>query len=119
MRPKLYIAGPITAPTSEQVERNVDRAVEAGYVAWEKGWAPFIPHLNTRFDRWAKERGKSFEWKDYLEWDRHFFDLCDAMLFLAPSPGANLERQWAIERGMPIFETLEALPEVAHDPART
>lgn len=110
-RPLLYIAGPITAPTPEAVEANVDRAVAAGYLAWQKGYAPFIPHLNTRAHEWADRVGRTFTYESYMEWDKCFLEVCDALLFLGPSPGANQERAWADELDIPVYDAVDNLPQ--------
>lgn len=39
-----YIAGPYAAPTAEERERNVARAVLLGRLACELGYAPLVPH---------------------------------------------------------------------------
>jgi hypothetical protein len=54
------------------------------------------------------------QWEDYIHWDMEWLKLCDAILFLGPSRGANLELKSAKEMGKLIFRSLDEIP-VAND----
>ena len=89
----IYIAGPLSAPTEEQRLANVYRAIDAGLAVYRKGHIPFIPHLSHWVaidDAWLRE--------------------CDALLYLGSSRGADIELQRAIDLGLDIYFTLEAIP---------
>jgi len=42
-RTKIYVAGPLT---QGDVIDNVSKAVDAGDILFELGYAPYVPHLN-------------------------------------------------------------------------
>lgn len=44
-RTRVYVAGPYSDPDPHKVEANVSRAIAAGQVLAEAGYAPLVPHL--------------------------------------------------------------------------
>ncbi|MHA2210145.1 MAG: hypothetical protein ACXABV_13355, partial [Candidatus Thorarchaeota archaeon] len=84
---KIYVAGPYTADTMEQIEANVQRAIDAGIQIWKKGHFPVIPHLLHWVDLRANEVGIKMDWNDYMLWDAPWLDHCDALYLLAESKG--------------------------------
>lgn len=104
---KIYIASPYSAPTSEEVQRNVDKAIDIGIKIWEKGHYPYIPHLT----HYVKARPDCrLTWEDFIEWDRPWIDDCDALLYLGKSKGANIEREYAQSKRKMIFRSLKDIP---------
>ena len=108
---KIYVAGPYTA-TGEQIQKNVNNAIDAAISIYKKGHFPYIPHLTHWIELRSKEIGQNLKWEDYLEMDRIWLDACDAMLFLSPSKGANLELEHAKNSNKKIFYNLEEIPVV-------
>lgn len=106
----IYIAGPLSAPTEEQRLANVYRAIDAGLAVYRKGHIPFIPHLSHWADRRAEELGLPMEWEDWMAIDDAWLRECDALLYLGSSPGADIELQRAMDLGLDIYFTLEAIP---------
>lgn len=45
----LYVAGPYTGKTDNEVYENIQRARQRAKKYWELGYAVFCPHLNTAF----------------------------------------------------------------------
>ncbi len=97
----LYIAGPYTAPSLDQIQANIDAARALGREVAKLGVMPFIPHTNT---------------------DASFLDIQDAQFWYAgtlrmleaaegvlmmetwlQSPGARAERRRAEQMGKPVF----------------
>ncbi|MFW9911320.1 MAG: DUF4406 domain-containing protein [Candidatus Thorarchaeota archaeon] len=109
---KIYVAGPYTDDTMEQIEENVQRAIDAGIHIWKKGHFPLIPHLLHWVDLRANENGVPMDWKDYMLWDAPWLDHCDALYLLAESKGALIELERASEKGLVIFRALEEIPSV-------
>jgi hypothetical protein len=109
---KIYIAGPYTGNTSEEVEGNVRKSMEAGLVIWKKGHFPYIPHLTHWPDLCAKELKIDMNWADYMQWHAPWVDLCDAIFLLAKSKGASLEMQRAIRTERKVFRFLDEIPTV-------
>lgn len=45
----VYIAGPFTAPTAWAIEQNIRAVEDLGILVAKMGFAPLMPHVNTRF----------------------------------------------------------------------
>jgi len=109
---KIYVAGPYTGSTLEEIEENVRRAMEAGLKIWKKGHFPYIPHLTHWPDILSKELSIKMDWEDYMNWHAPWVDHCDGLFLLAESKGALLECNHAKEEGKIIFHSLEDIPKV-------
>lgn len=109
---KIYVAGPYTADALEQIDANVQRAIDAGIHIWKKGHFPYIPHLLHWVDVRAAELDAPMGWVDYMLWDAPWLDDCDALLLLAESKGARIELKRAEDEGKTIFRSLEEIPSV-------
>jgi hypothetical protein len=93
---RIYVCCPYTAEKSEdQKIQNVMKAVDAGLVLWKKGHYPYIPHLTHYVDLRAREKHVEMKWEEYVEWDRVWLEVCDAILFLGSSRGALMELEYA------------------------
>lgn len=113
---KIYVAGPYTGSTLEEIEANVRQAMEAGLRIWKKGHFPYIPHLTHWPDILARDLEIEMDWEDYMKWHAIWVDDCDALFFLAESKGALLEYSRAQEDGKIIFHNLEEIPDVERTP---
>ena len=107
---KIYVAGPYTGSTMEEIEENVQRAMDAGLQIWKKGHYPYIPHLTHWPDQRAKEQNIPMDWSDYMKWHAPWVDHCDALFLLAESKGALLEYDRAKKEGKEVFHSLEEIP---------
>ncbi len=114
MKPLLiYVAGPYSGATRQQIDRNVNCAIDAGVEIYLKGHFPYVPHLTDLVDRRAKETGKELTWEDFIRWDMPWLRVCDALLYLASSKGADLELGEAKKLGKQIFYSVDDLPLIA------
>ena len=109
---KIYVAGPYTGSTLEEIEDNVRRAMEAGLKIWKKGHFPYIPHLTHWPDILSRELNIEMDWKDYMNWHAPWVDHCDALFLLAESRGALLEFNRAKEEGKEVFHSIDEIPNV-------
>jgi hypothetical protein len=110
---KIYVAGPYTGSTLEEIEENVRRAMEAGLKIWKKGHFPYIPHLTHWPDILSRELDIKMDWVDYMNWHAPWVDHCDALFLLAESKGALLEYKRAKEEGKKLFHSINEIPDVA------
>lgn len=102
----VYVAGPYRGPNAWAIEQNIRRAEELSLRVWEMGMAAVCPHANTRFFQGALPD------EVWLEGDLAMLAKCDALLLTAKwqeSTGAVAEREFALERGIPVFYTLRDL----------
>jgi hypothetical protein len=107
----IYVAGPYTAPDDEGRIANTQRAMQAGLVILGRGHTPFIPHFTHYFDLYVEKRlGLRLPSNIYYDWDMVILDRCDALLYLAPSPGADKELERASELGLVVFYSEREIP---------
>lgn len=104
---KIYIAGPLSTGTYNDIVRNVRTAIDYADSIILLGGAPYLPHL-THF--WNLFHYHS--WEEWMALDKQYLMVCDA-LFRIPgsSKGADMEEIWAREAGKPIYHSME---EVEH-----
>jgi hypothetical protein len=110
---KIYVAGPYSAPSEEEREQNTRRAIEAGLALFKLGHTPFIPHLTHYVDLHAHRTGVVMSWDDYIRLDLEWLDVCDALLYLGPSKGADIELQYALKTGKRVFQSLSEIEPVS------
>lgn len=104
----IAIAGPYSAETPEQRQRNLDRLNHVATEVLRRGHIPVIgvdaalpvAELLTPEERYEAIMTISLA----------LVDRCDALLLVAPSPGANRERDLVAAKGLPIYETIEDVP---------
>ena len=106
----IYIAGPYTASDRQEIDRNVNRAIDIGLEIFNKGHFPYVPHLTDLVDKRAKELGKGLSWGDFMDWDAPWLRVCDALLFVGESKGANIELEEARRLGKTIFYASSEVP---------
>lgn len=105
-RPRIYIAGPMTS--SGDPYENVGRAIRVANVAWERGWAPVVPHLDVLWSIATPDRHP-----DWLEWDLNNIKSCDAICRIpGKSSGGDVETWYAGTLGQPEY-TPETIPWIA------
>ncbi len=109
---RIYVAGPYTALDRNDHEANTQKAIDAGIAIFRKGHIPYVPHLTHYVDLRAKQTGIKLAWNDYIEWDMPWLDLCDALLYLGKSKGADMELERARRRKKKVFFSLAEIPQV-------
>jgi len=115
MRPlHIYIAGPYTAPTPDEVEANVMAADLIARELAAKGHFPFCPHRQSH----GWERDGRFGYEDYLRIDLAWLGRCDALFLVGRSPGADREVTEAERLGLAVWTRIEDVPpaDEEHEP---
>lgn len=113
---RVFVAAPI-GPLDEGRPARLAAAIDAGRDLLLAGFAPFVPHV------WAAIRNAD-DWIDYDQWITHGFawlDVCHVVLRLpGESPGADREVARAHARGIPVFDSVEAVTKalIAEPPPR-
>ena len=110
---RIYIAGPYSGPDRKTIKTNVNRAIDAGIEVFLRGHFPYIPHLTDLVDWRAKETGKELTWHEFILWDLPWLEVCDALLYLSNSKGADLELEKAKSLGKRIFYSIDDIPQLA------
>ena len=103
----VYVSGPYTADTPEEVEANVKLAVEAAQELMRMGCAVICPHSMT----WGWEDAPGLSYDDFLASDLAIVARCDAICMVGSwynSTGALKELRAAVrQEGMVIFGGVE------------
>lgn len=109
---KIYVAGPYSADTWAKKQSNTDRAVWAGLEILMKGHNPYVPHLSHYIDEKAIDAQITIDWQTWMDIDFQWLDACDAILYLDPSKGADMELTKAKADGKIIYYSVNEIPEV-------
>lgn len=102
----VYVAGPFRGPDSWAIENNIRRAEELALDVWRAGFAAICPHTNTRFFQGAAPDDV------WLDGDLAILAKADAILMTPDwqrSSGARAEHDFAQQRGIPVFYSLDEL----------
>ncbi len=104
---RVYVAGPYSAPTQAGEDENVRLAAKAAAAVAAKGHDVHCPHTATQAV--AKVEPLTYE-----RWMRLDFGLlrtwATALLYLAPSPGADRELAEAKRLGLTIYTSVAEVP---------
>lgn len=101
---RIYVAGPYSGPTSDIVQVHVDHAMDVGRQLIFKGHNPFVPHYTHYMDH------PEIDYDKWLDLDIEWLAQCEALFLIAPSPGACREVDIAIAMGLPIYHSLDEVP---------
>lgn len=104
----IAIAGPYSAPSEEEMQANLDRLNEAAARVLEMGHIPIIG-VNAALPIVDKANVDD-PYKAIMDISMTAIAGCDALLFLAESPGANREREWALSKGLIVCYSLNEIP---------
>jgi hypothetical protein len=106
---RIFVAGPYGDNEPKKViEKNVRTARDIGKELALKGHFPLIPH--TMLHGW--ERDKRFTVDRFKSIDFNWLEHCDALFFIGPSPGANVEKEIATRKGLRVFTSMDEVPNV-------
>ena len=93
-----YVAGPYTAKTVKQIDKNIRNAWKVGNELNKKGFFPITPHCNSAHMR------QDFDWVGGdIELMRRAADLLVLIPGWWDSPGAQKEAEAAIKLGLLIY----------------
>ena len=95
------IAGPYSATTEEQKQRNLDAMNIAAARLLEKGHIPIIG-INAALPI-VQMSNISDKYKALMDISMTVIDKCEGLLFLGESPGANLERDFILSKELPVY----------------
>ena len=103
------VAGPYSAPTEEQRNKNFDAMNEAAAKIYEKGHIPFIG-VNMALPVVARVTRQDI-YEAVMHISMAVIDKCDAILMIGESKGANRERDLIISKGLPVYYSIEEISE--------
>jgi hypothetical protein len=104
----IAIAGPYSAPTEEQRLKNLEALNAAAARVLEKGHIPLIG-VNAALPV-IQHANIPTPYKAMMDISMALIANCEALLLVAPSPGANRERDCIAAKGFPIYYSVEEIP---------
>lgn len=115
VKPRLvYLAGPYRPYTDESGERhgiarNVREAADYGIELWRRGFVAIIPHTMTYFPKHQRQDGgiSGVSPEVFLAGELELLARCDCLVLMPNwriSKGATAEREFALVRGIPVYE---------------
>ena len=109
---KIYIAGPLTTNPDETFHRdsdifdkNVRFATAIALKLIKMGHTPYIPHRHIG----GLEGDLTYDviMNIHATFIKHW---ADALFFIGPSRGSNIELREAEKKGIPVFTSMEQVP---------
>jgi len=102
------IAGPYSADTEDQKQRNLDAMNIAAARLLEMGHLPLIG-VNAALPV-VTLSNIADKYKAIMEISLTLIDKCDGLFFLGESPGANRERDLILSKGLPVYLDIHEIP---------
>lgn len=98
-----------TQPDVGKRDANVRAAVLAGKEIARRGHIPFVSH--SMYAGWTEDDGLTYD--DILRIDFEWLEQCHAILYLGPSPGADMELKHAQDIELTVYRSVEEIPDAA------
>lgn len=104
------VAGPYSAATEEERSQNLERLNTAAARLLERGHIPLIG-VNAALP--VVERATlEHPYQAMMDISMAVIDRCQALLYIGKSPGADRERDSIISKGLPVYTSLEEVPDL-------
>ena len=104
------VAGPYSALTEEQRQKNLDAMNEAAARVLEKGHIPIIG-MNAALPVVSIANIED-KYKATMDISLTVIDKCDAILIIGESTGVSKERDLVKSKGLPIYHSLDEIPDL-------
>ena len=102
------IAGPYSAPTEAERQKNLDRLNFFALELIKKGHTPVIGiHAALPITKHLPEDQR---YETGMQISLAVIDACEALLFIGSSPGADRERDLVMGKGLAVYAFLEEVP---------
>jgi hypothetical protein len=103
----IAVAGPYSADTKEQMKKNLDAMNDAAAKVYKKGHIPVIG-MNNALP--VVDRLNNIErYNSIMKISLAIVERCDAILILGESSGVKQEKNLFIERGKPVYYSLDEI----------
>lgn len=102
------VAGPYSADTEEKRKSNLDLMNLAAAKLLDMGHIPVVG-VNSALPVIEKFSGED-RTKKIMDISMAVIDVCEGLLLLAESPGANMERDHVLSKGLPVYYKIEDVP---------
>ncbi len=109
----IMVAGPYSAETPEQRAQNLRTLNVAAAQVLSKGHIPIIG-VNAALPV-VEEAQPQDPYQTIMDISLALAERCDAVLMLAESRGANMERDVFSRKALPIFSSIDQIPRLAEN----
>jgi len=118
----IYVAGPFMALSDYEVQLNIASAGKVGLECAKKGWSPIIPHKNTGgFENCDIHPEDTSDEDFWYEATMELLRKADAVVMCPGwlrSHGSQMEFNAAKDLGIPVYETVEQVPDLFQEEGR-
>ena len=97
------VAGPYSAASEEEREANLNRLNNAAAELLALGHVPIVG-VNAALP--VVNKYPQNPYPDIMRISMAVLQVCEGLLFLAESPGANREREYMISKGLPVYYSI-------------
>ena len=105
------VAGPYSADTSEQRQKNLDAINTAAARLLELGHIPIVG-VNAALPI-VEKTNIADKYKAIMDISLTVIDKCDALLLIAESRGANMERDLVLSKGLPVYRSIKEIEDIS------
>lgn len=105
----IAIAGPYTADTEEQRQRNLDALNRTAVAVLNLGHVPVIG-VNAALPIVERLGVKANRYEAIMTISLALVDKCDAILIIGESAGVKRERDLVSSKGLPVYQDLSEIP---------
>lgn len=105
---KIAVAGPYTAPTQEQRERNLEAMNKAAARLLEMGHIPLVG-VNAALPV-VQHAHIADSYQAIMDISLALIDNCEAILVLGDSPGVQQEKDLLSGKGLPVYYSMDEIP---------
>lgn len=102
------VAGPYSAVTAEERQKNLDAMNEAAASLLDLGHIPLIG-VNAALPVVEKSNVKD-KYKAIMDISLTVIDKCDAILIIGNSPGVEKEKELVKSKCLPVFYSINEIP---------
>lgn len=105
------VAGPYSADTEEQRQKNLDAMNIAATKLLEKGHTPLIG-VNAALPviQQLSDKSEIDKYEAIMKISLAVIDKCEALLLIGESPGANRERDLILAKGLKVYYSIDEVP---------
>lgn len=106
----IAVAGPYNADSEEQKAANLKAMNIAAATVYRKG---HIPVIGVNASLYVADELPDMERKKVIaDISYAIVERCDAILIIGSSPGADCERELILSQGLPVYNSIDEIPEI-------
>ena len=105
----IAVAGPYSAETTEERQRNLDAMNRAAAEVFQRGHIPVIG-VNLALPVVEFCPAEQDRYAAIMQISLAAVDKCDAILIIGESPGVTRERDLVRAKGLPVYNSMSEIP---------